>query len=60
MKMAMQPVSALFLFLPLLAFGSGDIYIVTVEGEPVVSYNGGVDGFSATAVDLVERMDITR
>ncbi|CAL9176938.1 unnamed protein product [Musa hybrid cultivar] len=59
MKMVMQPVSALFLFLPLLAFGSGDIYIVTVEGEPVVSYNGGVDGFSATAVDLAERMDIT-
>ncbi|RRT74448.1 hypothetical protein B296_00020220, partial [Ensete ventricosum] len=53
-------VSMLFFSLPLLAFGSGDVYIVTVEGEPVVSYTGGVDGFSATAIDLVEEMDITR
>nr|XP_009417495.1 PREDICTED: subtilisin-like protease SBT2.5 [Musa acuminata subsp. malaccensis]XP_009417496.1 PREDICTED: subtilisin-like protease SBT2.5 [Musa acuminata subsp. malaccensis]XP_009417497.1 PREDICTED: subtilisin-like protease SBT2.5 [Musa acuminata subsp. malaccensis] len=52
-------VSMLFFSLPLLALGSGEVYIVTVEGEPVVSYSGGVDGFSATAIDLVEEMDIT-
>ncbi|WOL06491.1 subtilisin-like protease SBT2.5 [Canna indica] len=60
MKMKeMELVSVLFLILPLLAFGSEDVYIVTIEGEPVVSYGGGIDGFSATAVDLVEEMDIT-
>lgn len=53
-------VSMLFFSLPLLALGSGEVYIVTVEGEPVVSYSGGVDGFSATAIDLAEEMDITR
>ncbi|XP_051134700.1 subtilisin-like protease SBT2.5 [Andrographis paniculata] len=29
-----------------------EIYMVTLEGEPVVSYKGGVDGFEATAVDF--------
>ncbi|XP_027903216.1 subtilisin-like protease SBT2.6 [Vigna unguiculata] len=32
-------------------FGKAEIYIVTVEGEPVISYRGGVDGFEATAVE---------
>ncbi|WOL19769.1 hypothetical protein Cni_G28571 [Canna indica] len=60
MKMKMTELASLvFLLLPLLAFGSGDVYIVTVEGEPVVSYSGGVDGFTATAIDIMEEMDIT-
>ncbi|XP_010927223.2 subtilisin-like protease SBT2.5 [Elaeis guineensis] len=49
----------LFVFLPLLVMGSGDIYIVTMEGEPIVSYSGGVEGFAPTATDSVEEMDIT-
>ncbi|XP_008798105.2 subtilisin-like protease SBT2.5 [Phoenix dactylifera] len=49
----------LFVFLPLLVIGSGDIYIVTMEGEPIMSYSGGVDGFAPTAADSVEEMDIT-
>ncbi|KAK6147441.1 hypothetical protein DH2020_018353 [Rehmannia glutinosa] len=39
-----------------------EIYIVTVEGEPVINYRGGVDGFEATAVepDSDEKIDVTR
>ncbi|KAI8028930.1 Subtilisin-like protease SBT2.6 [Camellia lanceoleosa] len=40
--------------------GKVDIYIVTVEGEPVISYRGGVDGFEATAMDSDEKIDVTR
>ncbi|PKA65807.1 Subtilisin-like protease [Apostasia shenzhenica] len=48
-----------FLLLPLLVSGRGDVYIVTLEGEPVVSYRGGIEGFAATAVDSVEDVDFT-
>ncbi|KAL0374693.1 UNVERIFIED_CONTAM: Subtilisin-like protease SBT2.6 [Sesamum radiatum] len=34
-----------------LLFGKAEIYIVTLEGEPVVSYKGGIEGFEATAVE---------
>ncbi|MED6122521.1 hypothetical protein PIB30_040518 [Stylosanthes scabra] len=34
-----------------------EIYIVTVEGEPVISYAGGIDGFEATAVESDEKID---
>jgi len=37
-----------------------EIYIVTLEGEPVVSYRGGVDGFEATASESDEKIDVTR
>jgi hypothetical protein len=40
--------------------GTHDVYIVTMEGDPVVSYRGDVDGFPATAVDLDEEMDVSR
>lgn len=49
----------LVMFLPLLVSASGDIYIVTMQGEPIVSYSGGVEGFAPTATDVVEEMDIT-
>jgi len=39
------------ILLGLAKFGEAEIYIVTVEGEPIVSYRGGVDGFEATAVE---------
>lgn len=44
-------------------FGKAEIYIVTVEGEPVISYRGGVDGFEATAVESDDddhKLDSTR
>ena len=37
-----------------------EVYIVTVEGEPVISYKGGVDSFEATAVESDEKIDVTR
>lgn len=56
---AMSSWCMMFTFLPLLVLVTGDVYIVTLEGEPVVSYSGGIEGFSATSVDLSEEMDIT-
>lgn len=44
----------------LLVAGNGDIYIVVMDGDPVVSYDGGIEGFSPTAVDFVEDIDVTR
>lgn len=52
-----------FVILMLFAFpiiAKAEIYIVTVEGDPVISYRGGIDGFSATAVDSDEELDVTR
>ncbi|OVA19237.1 Peptidase S8/S53 domain [Macleaya cordata] len=46
-------------FLGFLIFGKAEVYIVTMEGEPVVSYRGGVEGFEATAADSDEKIDIT-
>lgn len=51
------------LILMLFAFpiiAKAEIYIVTVEGDPVISYRGGIDGFSATAVESDEELDVTR
>ncbi|GAA0141528.1 protease [Lithospermum erythrorhizon] len=31
-----------------------------MEGEPVISYKGGVDGFEATAVEFDGKLDATR
>lgn len=52
-----------FVVLMLFAFPfitKAEIYIVTVEGDPVISYRGGIDGFSATAVESDEELDVTR
>lgn len=43
-----------------LVIGKAEIYIVTIEGEPVISYSGGVSGFDATAVESDEKLDVTR
>lgn len=43
----------------LLIIGKTEIYIVTIEGEPVVSYTGDIDGFEATAVESDEKIDVT-
>ncbi|OMO62885.1 hypothetical protein COLO4_32844 [Corchorus olitorius] len=34
-----------------------EIYIVTVEGEPIISYKGGENGFEATVVESDEKLD---
>ncbi|RYR62648.1 hypothetical protein Ahy_A04g020354 isoform A [Arachis hypogaea] len=39
--------------------GKAEVYIVTVEGEPIISYTGGIDGFEATAVESDEKIDTT-
>ncbi|KZV18285.1 subtilisin-like protease [Dorcoceras hygrometricum] len=50
-----------FILWGVMVFGKAEIYIVTLEGEPVVSYRGGVDGFEATAVDSDsdDKIDVT-
>lgn len=50
------------LLLGVVILGKAEIYIVTLEGEPVISYRGGVSGFEATAVesDSDEKIDVTR
>jgi hypothetical protein len=50
----------LLLFVQRVVLGTHDVYIVTMEGEPVVSYRGGVEGFPATAMDLDDELDVTR
>lgn len=44
----------------ILNVGKAEIYIVTVEGEPVISYKGDIDGFEATASESDEKIDTTR
>lgn len=39
---------------------TAEIYIVTMEGEPIISYKGGDNGFEATAVESDEKIDTTR
>lgn len=43
----------------LLIIVKAEVYIVTIEGEPVISYKGGVNGFEATAVESDEKIDPT-
>ncbi|WMV36849.1 hypothetical protein MTR67_030234 [Solanum verrucosum] len=47
------------LLFSILNVGKAEIYIVTVEGEPVISYKGGIDGFEATAAESDEKIDTT-
>lgn len=44
----------------LVLYGEAEVYIVTVEGEPIISYTGGIDGFEATAVESDEKIDTSR
>lgn len=61
LKMKVLELACLLLIIvPQVVLGTHDVYIVTMEGEPVVSYRGGVEGFPATAIDLDEDMEITR
>uniref|UniRef100_A0A0E0LF75 Subtilisin-like protease n=1 Tax=Oryza punctata TaxID=4537 RepID=A0A0E0LF75_ORYPU len=56
---ALELACLLLIIVPQVVLGTHDVYIVTMEGDPVVSYRGGVEGFAATAIDLDEDMDIT-
>ncbi|XP_048336611.2 subtilisin-like protease SBT2.6 [Ziziphus jujuba] len=58
MRAAEFGISAL-LVLALLAFSKAEIYIATIEGEPIISYKGDIDGFEATAVESGEKIDAT-
>lgn len=63
MKMVMRTVESVFkvmILLGVLVIAKSEVYIVTIEGEPVVSYKGGIDGFEATAVESDEKLDVTR
>lgn len=57
---ALELGGALLVLFAVLTIGKAEIYIVTVEGEPIISYTGGVDGFEATAVESDEKIDTTR
>ncbi|KAF5725950.1 Subtilisin-like serine protease 3 isoform 1 [Tripterygium wilfordii] len=49
----------IIVFLALWMGVKAEIYLVTVEGDPVISYRGGVPGFEATAVETDENFDPT-
>ncbi|XP_057467817.1 subtilisin-like protease SBT2.6 [Actinidia eriantha] len=51
--------SRILVLFSLLIIVKAEVYIVTVEGEPVISYTGGVDSFEATAVESDEKIDVT-
>ncbi|GJX24263.1 subtilisin-like protease SBT2.5 isoform X1 [Tanacetum coccineum] len=60
--MVMRTVESVFkvmILLGVLVVAKSEVYIVTIEGEPVVSYRGGIDGFEATAVESDEKLDVT-
>ncbi|XP_030952483.1 subtilisin-like protease SBT2.6 [Quercus lobata] len=58
MRVSVIGCTVLVLF-TVLIIGKAEIYIVTVEGEPIISYKGGIDGFEATAVESDEKIDTT-
>lgn len=44
----------------LLVTVTAEVYIVTMEGEPIISYQGGENGYEATAVESDEKIDTSR
>lgn len=59
LKMKGAELLCVFALLPLLVYGVRDVYIVTIEGDPVLSYTGGVEGLDATSIDFVEEFDFS-
>ncbi|CAI9285467.1 unnamed protein product [Lactuca saligna] len=57
--MITEDMFTIILLFSLFIIGESEIYIVTIEGEPVISYTGGVSGFEATAVEADETLDVT-
>lgn len=60
MKMIDMFKFAIFLSFGLLVSANADVYIVIMEGEPVVTYRGSIGGFAATASESGEKIDVTR
>lgn len=58
--MITEDMFTIIILFSLFIIGESEIYIVTIEGEPVISYTGGVSGFEATAVEADETLDVTR
>ncbi|KAJ8616948.1 hypothetical protein MRB53_013134 [Persea americana] len=61
---SMKMIDMVFKFAILLSFGllvsaNADVYTVIMEGEPVITYRGGVGGFAATASESGEKIDVT-
>ncbi|KAF2317202.1 hypothetical protein GH714_016601 [Hevea brasiliensis] len=54
-----QLLCSILVLLLLLRTGKPEIYIVTMDGEPVISYKGGVPGFEPIVVDTDEKIDTT-
>lgn len=50
----------IFVLSALLSTVTADVYIVTMEGDPIISYQGGENGYEATAVESDERIDTSR
>ncbi|CAN7025789.1 unnamed protein product [Brassica oleracea var. botrytis] len=46
-----------FVVSALLVTVTADVYIVTIEGDPIISYKGGENGYEATAVESDEKID---
>ncbi|WJX24085.1 hypothetical protein P8452_13234 [Trifolium repens] len=59
MKMLMEFGCVFMILFGIVMYGEAEVYIVTVEGEPIISYTGGVEGFEATAVESDEKIDTT-
>lgn len=58
----MRAAEFLFIFIVLFTIfiiGRAEVYIITVEGEPIISYRGGDNGFEATAVESDDKIDTT-
>ena len=49
-----------FVVSALLVTVTAQVYIVTMEGEPIISYQGGENGYEATAVESDEKIDTSR
>jgi len=60
MKLLVEFGCVFMILLSTVLYGEAEVYIVTVEGEPIISYTGGVDGFEATAVESDEKIDTSR
>ncbi|KAI3691657.1 hypothetical protein L6452_31458 [Arctium lappa] len=60
MMRIVESVFTIMILLGLLVTAKSEVYIVTIEGEPVISYKGDVNGFEATVVESDEKLDVTR
>ncbi|XP_010526401.1 PREDICTED: subtilisin-like protease SBT2.6 [Tarenaya hassleriana] len=49
--------SKILVFLALFVTAKAEVYIVTMDGDPIISYRGGENGFEATAMESDEKVD---